>query len=312
MHWKKALMVTGIIVGATFFMLQLVSLYGKLHYRVLVLAAPVYLFIALLLSLIQYFIQVFIWSKVLNYFGITLVPRKLFEGYFLSFLPRYVPGSVWGYLSRSQWFRQNCGVAYELSIYASVMEQWAFIVTAGLLASLYAYLHFNNKVALLLAIICLIMIVITGPSFIRMMNWLRRLIPMKGSLVDMRVYSKNWLLTCVLDVAFWFTYGGAIFSTYAALTDAGISFGSYMASVFSAVLSWLLGFVVLIVPAGLGIREWSMSQFLALTLGTESWQAELVPILARFMIIIAELIFLMIGVSLNMATMSNMKHDSPE
>lgn len=313
MHWKRTLMSVGLVLGATLFGVQLISLIGKLQQQPLRFKAPGYLFIALILNLLQYILQILSWGRVLSYFGNKVAIRQLFQGYLLSFLPRYIPGSVWGYLSRSQWFRQYCGISYELTIYASIMEEWAFIVTAGSLASLYAYWRFGRIEALIFFIVGLILIAVTGTSFVKVLYFLRGLIPVKLAPIDIVVSPKAWLLTCALDFGFWFTYGGAVFCIHKALIGGGSLLGNYAAMVFSVSLSWLLGFAILIVPAGLGVREWSMTQFLTLTLITESWPVELLAILARLAIVLAELGLLIVGIGLQtFTTLPKMGGDLPQ
>ena len=56
------------------------------------------------------------------------------RGYSLSFLPRYLPGSIWGYLSRSEWLTQQFSIPFKYSNAISVVEIGATI-TANLLVA---------------------------------------------------------------------------------------------------------------------------------------------------------------------------------
>ena len=50
--------------------------------------------------------------------------------YSLSFLARYIPGSIWGYLSRSEWLLHDYQVSYASSNYGSILEV-ALAVSTG-------------------------------------------------------------------------------------------------------------------------------------------------------------------------------------
>ena len=52
-------------------------------------------------------IQIAAWQVIMAGMGIYVGRWHLAQGYMLPFLARYIPGSVWGYLGRSQWMNQN-------------------------------------------------------------------------------------------------------------------------------------------------------------------------------------------------------------
>ncbi len=69
-------------------------------------------------------------------------------------------------------------------------------------------------------------------------------------------------------------------------------------AIFVAGLSWVLGFVIVFVPAGLGIRELAISTLLTAYGALLPWQADLVAVLSRFGLIVAELAWLLVGLAL--------------
>jgi uncharacterized membrane protein YbhN (UPF0104 family) len=71
-----------------------------------------------------------------------------------------------------------------------------------------------------------------------------------------------------------------------------------LASTSAAALSWTLGFVAVFVPSGLGVREASLSVLLPRYTDFVPWQANLIGVVCRFEILLAELLLLIVGLVL--------------
>jgi hypothetical protein len=97
----------------------------------------------------------------------------------------------------------------------------------------------------------------------------------------------------LLYVAFWGLHGAAL-----AMVARGLCITQPVplaAATASMALAWASGFVVLFVPAGLGIREWALSALLVSTTALSSDQASLLAVTARLVLILAELALLLVG-----------------
>ena len=94
------------------------------------LVRPGYLFVGVGIYTGGYGILMAAWGAIMASQGVVLRPAAIVQGYLLSFLPRYIPGSVWGYLSRNEWLARYHGVGYGVATLTSFMEAGLLLLTA--------------------------------------------------------------------------------------------------------------------------------------------------------------------------------------
>jgi hypothetical protein len=70
------------------------------------------------------------------------------------------------------------------------------------------------------------------------------------------------------------------------------------AAIFAFCASWLVGFAAILVPAGIGVRELTLSTLLQRMTSITPGDASLVAVITRLGIVIAELIFLLFAAAL--------------
>ena len=280
--WRRWLYRFGISLGLALFLYQAVQGWTAFHGADACLVRPGYLGLGIGLYLVGYGVLMAAWGVIMRGQGVHLRPRAILEGYMLAALPRYIPGSVWGYLSRGEWLARYHGVSYEVSTLTSIMEAGVQVVTAiGLGAVLIAPAPWNLLVAgLSLAAVWLIWVV--TPAV-----WQR----VRGHAVAPA--TNGWWWVAALYAVFWSFQGGALLATHHALCAAVPLRLDH--SIAAASLAWAAGFLVLFVPAGLGVREWALSALLALLAGVAAGQSHLVAAGCRLLQIVAELIALGIG-----------------
>lgn len=283
--------------------------YEEFHHRAFTLASPMPLVGALALILFAYFLQMAAWVAILRYLGISPEPLKVFQGYWLSFLPRYIPGSVWGYWSRSQWLEQSCGIGYGTSVLASILETLALILTALSMSGLYLGTRLVGVgrpllVAASLGLMLLTCLVI--PRFVIQFvevvipRFMRRL----GKEGVWQVGAEDgtllrpWLLSVIFYLAIWMIYGGSILLITVAVQPSFPSSG-LLGTTFSVSLSWFLGFIVIFVPMGIGVREFALSALLKSQFGLLPQQGNFVAVLFRLGVILSELVWLIVGLSIS-------------
>ncbi|WP_322509605.1 hypothetical protein, partial [Anaerolinea sp.] len=103
---KKWVRILGLGIGLTIFLSQIYqsilsisTLSIRMDWGWIILG---FLAMFLLIAL-----QIFIWKQILNAMEIPLEYLQIAKGYTLSLIPRYIPGSVWGYLNRSEWLNEQ-------------------------------------------------------------------------------------------------------------------------------------------------------------------------------------------------------------
>jgi uncharacterized membrane protein YbhN (UPF0104 family) len=262
--------------------------------------APGFLLAALGLYVVAYFVQMAAWALIMRALQAPLLPHVVVEGYALSFLPRYLPGSVWGYLSRNEWLAQSQQVSYSTSTTASLVEAAMLIVTATWLGALYwapTEWAFGLQ-GLPLAEVALVVTGIAASWLVwRMLPWLvnilRRKLP--GQKVQRGGNLSLWAAVTFLYTGFWLLQGGALVAIAHALCGS-LNPGLFAATAAFAV-AWVIGFVILFVPAGMGVREWSLRMLLVAFAAYESGAAAQLALFSRAGLIVAEVIVLGVGLT---------------
>ena len=293
MSWRRFLFSVGLSIGLLLFLRQGWATYEAVQRHDFRLIQPLYLLAALVMSLLVYPLQMLAWAMIMRYLGFSPSLRQTLQGYLLSFLPRYIPGSLWGYWSRSQWLERSCGVDYATSILGSILEASALILTALSVAAVYLYTSSAGPRRFVLAGACVGLL------------WVACLVTpvLATRLSKERLHSHSkghalypWLAAIALHIALWVAYGGSILLIgNAVLSTPSVDL---LQATFSSSLSWLLGFVVIIVPTGIGVRELTLATLLSTHSDLLPWQANLVAIISRFEIILAELAWLVVGLGL--------------
>jgi hypothetical protein len=102
-----------------------------------------------------------------------------------------------------------------------------------------------------------------------------------------------WGATTLLYLLFWGLQGAALLAIGATLCGP-ITLGLFPATAAFA-LAWAIGFLVIFVPAGVGVREWTLSALLAAFTLLPPGQATLIAVISRLGLIVAELLVLAIG-----------------
>jgi glycosyltransferase 2 family protein len=244
-----------------------------------------YLAALLCLDLATYVLLIAGWGIITRSLHLNLPARHMFDGYVLAFLPRYIPGSVWGYVSRGEWMQRTCGASYAQSTAASLMEISVQFGTAGLvvLAGL-APPHWR------LAAVGLGIGALAVPWWLLQRYYLRRQRIAAGRL------AVAWLLLFMLYALVWTVHGLALLAAMAAVGTAVPL--TLPAAIFAFCASWLVGFAAVLVPAGIGVRELTLSALLQRMTAIPPGDASLVAVITRLGIVAAELIFLLLAAAL--------------
>lgn len=298
MSLRKTLFTLGLGIGLLLFLRQIWVSYSAIQHHNLSFAKPVYLLAALGATLFMYLLQMLAWFMIMHRLGVPLRLGDTVQGFYLSFLPRYIPGTVWGYLSRSQWLEQSYAVDYAVSVMGSILEALALVLTGLFVAGAYLCARESGSTQLILALACasLLGLILLVPRFALQIG--RRIyrdrLPHPGEIQDGG--SRVWIVAILLYFALWLAFGSALLLTTNALLP--VSSTDLFVSVFSASLSWVVGFLAVFVPTGIGVRELALSTLLSTYADLAPWQADLVAVISRFELILAELTWLLFGIAI--------------
>jgi hypothetical protein len=306
--WRKALYRVGLGLGLLLFARHLVA--GVTAVRGLDLRAvrPAYLVASIASSVLASFLQMCAWTMVMRYLAAPVRLHEALQGYTLSFLPRYIPGTVWGYFSRGQWLENLHGVHHAVTLLGSVLEAVALVLTAMTMSVVYFAIDgvgVQQAVLVAVAASLLSSCLWVVPALIKpiwrvamLLTGNRRVRPVRfPALSRQRTNQWSWFGAVGLYLLFWGTQGVSAWSIGRALAIPSLS--DLTASVFVASSSWLAGFLCVAVPAGIGVRELTLTSLLVHRFSVPDWQGSLVAVLSRLWAVVSELIWLGAGVGMS-------------
>jgi glycosyltransferase 2 family protein len=293
--WKKLIYRLGLFLGLCLLLYQIARAYTSLAEHSFQVNQPLFLLAALAAVIVALSLQMAAWSIMVSSFGRRLPISESAKGYFLSFLPRYIPGSIWGYLSRGEWLKSAQQIPYSITNLCSALEAGLLLINNLLIVGLYFALKLDGpgKLIALGGIIVL-------PFLMRMilnkalrLEQFRKLFFRNENKVHLMFPLSNWLLINGLYAGLWLAYGSAAyFVVKASLIDlkAGIAVFPFIYN-----QAWLAGFLTVFIPTGLGVRELAMANLLVQNIGIGFSQANVMAILMRFATLAGEAAWIAIG-----------------
>jgi uncharacterized membrane protein YbhN (UPF0104 family) len=243
-----------IIAGIFFFLAR--SLYRNweqvkdqlvtLHFQWLLL------FVAFLFLALNFLIGAYAWKRILSYFREKISLRQSIQIIAYALLGKYLPGKVWAIFGRI-YLAKEIGIAERHSALSVVIETAYLLISALALfvISLFFYPSLLAKTYLLLILIPITIIMLVPSIFNRVVNFL--LARIKQAPVDFRVGLKQALVLFLLYLSAWIVAGIGLYSLIISFYPLGWKALFIFPGAFS--LSWIIGFIVIFAPGGLGVRE---------------------------------------------------------
>ncbi len=232
---------------------------------------------------------VIVWSRVLHCFPRADVGLSaLMKIWFLSSAARYVPGKIWQFVAAAQLSR-DAGFSAALMLTSLVIHTGFALLAAGVVAAATlpaSTLGLETLPEWVPPVSALAIAV--GFSHPAVLRFGVGLIP-RALHRDVVGWDASWLdglRLLALSVFSWIFYGGAFYLFVAALTPLEIGVMVPLTGVNA--LSFLAGYLVLLAPAGLGIREAAMTVLLSPYIPTGV--AAAIAILSRIWTIAAEVL----------------------
>ena len=243
-----------------------------------------------LVVLATYALLVEIWRRVLARSGAPVSFGLAARVWFVSNLGKYVPGKVWQLTSMATMMRREnvpLSVAGSSAIMVAVCNVVAgFVVVLALGTQSLRALGAGAETAVITATAILLVALLLAPITVK---WAAMLVsrlskrPISLAMPPIAV----WESTAGYIVT-WLLYGIA-FELFA-VSVVGHAGGSWQAYVATFTLSYLVGYLWLPAPGGLGAREWAMSTvFVALKLGTPA-EAAVVTVASRLWLTVLEVV----------------------
>jgi hypothetical protein len=223
---------------------------------------PLWLLPSFALLAVAALLELSIWRSLLASLGGHLRWRRAAETWFLSNIVRYIPGNIWQFLGMAE-LAADDGVV-RLATFTSVALHQVLNMAAGLtlaaltfaLAGQGAWLEALRPV-LLLAPLGLLL---CHPRLLeRMLNWLLALL--KRPAIQVTLTWRQIGLLLLGYAATWLVMGSGFALLAAAVTP--ITAAQFAALVATWVAAYVVGYLSLLTPGGLGVREGAMILLLA-------------------------------------------------
>jgi hypothetical protein len=206
-----------------------------------------------------------IWWRALATVGKTLPWRQGLAVWLQAQIARYVPGGVWDVAGRLV-LGQQAGVGKRVLSASVGLEMGLQVLSASVFLAVALLLRAEAKTMIYLPFVVLVVlgsaILLSPRVFTALVNWGLRLLrrpplPMQIAYLDVMVLFLARLLAHALK-------GFGFFLFARGLADIPWSQAPLMASAY--VGAWLIGYLVVFVPTGIGVREGA----LVLLLGTQA------------------------------------------
>jgi glycosyltransferase 2 family protein len=230
---------------------------------------------------------VVVWKLVLDRFEHPPVPfGALLEIWFLSNLARYVPGKIWQFVGAAELAR-IAGLSRVVVLTSMVVHMGFSLLAAAILSALVLWpLGAPDGVSTAaLGVVAASSLLLVHPAV------LNAALALVGRLFrrDVVRWGGRWrdgLLLLVLSVLSWVLYGGAFALFVHSVVGVGATAVLPLAGVNA--LSFLVGYLVFLTPAGLGAREGMMAVLLRPF--APAAIAAVVAVLSRLWTVAAELL----------------------
>lgn len=221
------------------------------------------------------------WRGVLRLLGVRVPMGRVVAWYYVGEMGKYLPGGVWPVLGRGELARRG-GVPRRRA-YASVAMSLGLLYLAGMFVAA-AFLPFGvsgggfNPWMLFLLALPVGVVLLHHDVLARLIGLVAKV---SGRTIDVDIPDwRDSLRLVATYVPTWLFVGGGTWAIARAL-DPNASFARVM---FATVLSWVVGFMAVPVPAGAGVRE----AVLAASSGLDGGVAAATAIVARVLFVLVD------------------------
>jgi hypothetical protein len=211
------------------------------------------------------------------------------RAYFASQLGKYIPGKAWVILIRCALIDSQSTAAPV--VIASTFYETLAMMTAGSLLALVTLLFVGStqRAMLMLSsgLTAGLLTAVLPPVFCRLTLWTTRSFQKSGTVPIAAITYATLFQGFRYCVPGWAAAGLSLLAIAGSLGISMFTFAGFQLACGAIALAIVSGFAVLVVPAGLGVREWVLMETLGPSIGTGN--AVLVAVLTRITHVSVEL-----------------------
>lgn len=231
------------------------------------------LFLMVIILVFVYPIDAFSWHRLIRALGQNVDYLTNLKIWMVSNSARFIPGIIWQYAGRL-YFAQRYGVPKVVGMTAIVLES-VFVVGLGTIVVVITFilgelpvLDYIKKlvmpfIALYIVLVVAILVALSSKRFINKFALFIRIIT--GKKIKLTRPRLLFYSLPVLFISFLFQFvtpGSVLF--FLARNAIDLSIGIYPIFIGMYALAWLLGYITVFAPSGLGVQEVTLAGLLSL------------------------------------------------
>lgn len=250
-----------------------------------------HLIVALLLSLLSYLVETIIWKSIIDgqIDSKKITFREIAVILYASGLFRYLPGRIWIYSAQILWFKKY-GINKPLILFINLVCMVELIILSLYFGLMYMSTY-TSKLSMSVVIMLFVSLILANLLFNCYGNILiNKILVLAGKLTKAEVRPINISHSLMVIIQFTVTiswiFAGLALYFMAKGVGLHIVIADTVPVIASMSLSWLAGYLAVVSPGGLGVREGMMLLMLKPVLAVQT--ALLLPILSRVILLLSE------------------------
>ena len=248
-----------------------------------------FLIIGMICFFAYFFLRSFFWQKIIQAKGTEISFKEISYYFGFSEIKRYVPGNIWSFLSRSYFFKQK-NVENKVILHSLLIEIELIILCCLALSIPAIELLGHSNLAYLLSVLSFLLaflFFIFGAIIFKKLP-VKNLYLKKIAVVFPNFSPLTNFYLFLISLTAFFFFGLASYFAMVSIVEINIYYISQYISIF--IFSLLVGYLSIITPMGLGVREGVITYGLSKFISTSF--AGMVAIFARVTFILSEILFL--------------------
>jgi len=239
------------------------------------------------------FFQILTWKLIMGVVNLKISMKSVINGYIISFLPKYIPGTVWGYISRSEWLKQEFNQNYRDSLLGSFFELVIIFFSSFFIIALFFSLN-SSMLILLIPILCYIGWIFSLP--IANQIFLHLKITFSGIFEISRQKAFLWFESLISGIIMWLINGISLLFLIGIFVEFQNDIYRFLiTATFAFTVAWFFGFVIFFIPSGIGIRENILALLISGFFGLNPGQSAFIAIVFRLIIFLSEAFYALVG-----------------
>jgi len=303
MNWQKIktyARILGSIIGIGIFTYLVIKTVKDIK----AISAPIvfngsFLVSALLVTLMIYLMQMVNYEWMITTQRSDSKLKDIMVGYAFSLLHKYIPGYIWGYFSRADWYERKASISATHSWMASILEVLTTITT-----SLSIWITFNlvgKGLNLTIALMVMLVPIILLYPLNLLISFSQKIKRADPYLKNIRLIPlSKWALIIVNSYCQWILFGFGLWMICQVYSlKIGLSITDLTGFVYSFARAWVSGFLTIFVPNGIGVREVVLTKLLIEVNYIGPTMAILLSTSYRLLMMVAEFVWGLLAVFLN-------------